>query len=124
MSKYWKLLVALLAVFSLVAAACGDDDDPSTDDDPADDAAGNDNAPAADDAHGAAAEDQAATEDKTPDPQGPATIPIKVVDLQTGTVSTAEVWAKLTATMMLAPRRAMLRKACSRWASVVGSNSM
>ena len=44
MPKYWKLLIAMLAVFSLFAAACGDDDDTSTDDDTADDDTADDTA--------------------------------------------------------------------------------
>jgi basic membrane protein A and related proteins len=31
MSKHWKLLIALVALFSLIAAACGDDDEASDD---------------------------------------------------------------------------------------------
>ncbi len=49
MRKNWKLLLALLAIFSLIAAACGDDDDESSPasepaEEPADEPAANENA--------------------------------------------------------------------------------
>ena len=39
------------------------------------------------------------------------------------TFSMPVAWAKPIPTVMVAPRRAMLRRACSRWASLVTSNS-
>jgi basic membrane protein A len=50
MGKYWKLILALLAVFSLVAAACGDDDDATT-------TGSDDSGEAADDGEAEAADD-------------------------------------------------------------------
>ncbi len=58
MRKYWKLMIALLAVFSLVAAACGDDDDAtSTGSDDSGETAGDDGEATAGDDDGEMAED-------------------------------------------------------------------
>ena len=74
-------------------------------DNPADGTAAEEDVPAADDAHNAAADDlvhgevpaPAAAEAKEPACQGTATIPVKVVDLQTGAVTSAAVPLKLEA---------------------------